>query len=180
MQWLLVDGWSLIFGALLVLLLPLPWLAAAVLAAAWHEACHALAVVALGGRVITLRIGFWGMHMETSPMEPLPGAICALAGPAGSLALLLLRPWVPQVAAWGLFQGCFNLLPIFPLDGGQAIDRLLPKGRVWVERIVLGALGLAALYGAFCGETGGLPLLMVAGLAFGRKKPCKNRRFRVQ
>ena len=180
MSWLLVEGWSLVLGALLVLVLPLPWLAAGVLAAAWHEICHALAVKAMGGKVLSLRVGLWGMRMETSPLESLPGALCALAGPAGSLALLLLRPWFPQLAAWGLLQGVFNLLPIFPLDGGRALGLLAPRASGWVEGATLLALGIFALYGVIWLEMGGYPLLAVAGLAIGRKKPCKSGRLRVQ
>lgn len=180
MSWLLVDGWSLILGAFLVLILPLPWLAAGVLAAAWHESCHALAVKALGGRVLSLRVGLLGMRMETSPLEKIPGALCALAGPGGSLMLLLLRPWLPQLAAWGLLQGCFNLLPIFPLDGGRALRLLAPRASAWAERLTLLTLGILALYGVIWRRTGAYPLLAVAGLAFGRKKPCKSRHFRVQ
>lgn len=180
MSWLLVDGWSLILGALLVLTVPLPWLAAGVLAAAWHEICHALAVMAMGGKVLSLRLGLRGMRMETSPLEPLPGALCALAGPVGSLALLLLSPWFPQLAAWGLAQGCCNLLPIFPLDGGRAMGLLAPRASTWVEGATLLTLGILALYGATRHGTGLYPLLVVAGLAFGRKKPCKSRRLRVQ
>lgn len=177
---LVLEGWALLFGALLVLTLPLGYLAAAILAAAWHEACHALAVLALGGKVLSLRVGLGGARMETSPLEPLPGAICALAGPAGSFLLLLLAPWFPQIAAWGLLQGCFNLLPIYPLDGSQALRRLAPRLAPWVEGGTLLALGCLALYGAICQGTGLLLLLAVAALAFGRKKPCKSRRFRVQ
>lgn len=177
---LVLDGWALIFGALLVLTLPLGYLAAAVLAAAWHEVCHALAVWALGGRVLSLRVGLGGARMGTSPMEPLLGAICALAGPAGSFLLLLLAPWFPQIAAWGLLQGCFNLLPIYPLDGSQALRRLAPRLAPWVEGGALLALGLLALYGAFWRGTGLFPLAVLAGLAAGRKKPCKSGRFRVQ
>lgn len=180
MSWLLVEGWSLVLGALLVLILPLPWLAAGVLTAAWHETCHALAVKAVGGKVLSLRVGLWGMRMETSPLEKIPGALCALAGPVGSLTLLLLRPWFPQLAAWGLLQGAFNLLPIFPLDGGRALGLLVPRASVWAERFTLLTLALLALYGAIWRGTGLYPLLAVVGLARGRKKPCKSGRLRVQ
>lgn len=180
MSWLLVEGRSLILGALLVLILPLPWLAAGVLAAAWHEICHALAVKAAGAKVLSLRVGLWGMRMETSPLEKIPGALCALAGPAGSLTLLLLRPWMPQLAAWGLLQGTFNLLPIFPLDGGRALGLLAPRVSAWAERFAILALAILALYGAIQWGTGMYPMLAVAGLALGRKKPCKSRHLRVQ
>lgn len=47
--------------------------------------------------------------------------ICALAGPLGSLALLcFLRIW-PQAAICGSIQGTFNLLPLYPLDGGRVL-----------------------------------------------------------
>lgn len=177
---LVLEGWALILGALLVLTLPLGYLAAAILAAAWHEACHALAVLALGGKVLSLRLGLGGARMETSPLDPLPGAICALAGPAGSFLLLGLSHWFPQIAAWGLLQGCFNLLPIYPLDGGQALRRLAPCLAPWVEGGTMLALGLLALYAVFFGGTGAFPLAVLAGLAVGRKKPCKSGRFRVQ
>lgn len=177
---LVLEGWTLVFGALLVMTLPLGYLAAAILAAAWHEACHALAVLALGGKVLSLRIGLGGARMETSPMEPLPGAICALAGPTGSFLLLWLAPRFPQIAAWGLLQGCFNLLPIYPLDGGQALQRIAPQLAPWVEGGTLLALGLLAVYGALWRGTGLFPLAVLAGLAAGRKKPCKSGRFRVQ
>lgn len=180
MSWLQVDGGSLILGALLVLTLPMEWLAAAVLAAVWHEACHAMMVTALGGKVLSLRVGIWGMRMETSPMDPLPGALCALAGPAGSLGLLLLGTWFPRMAAWGLLQGCCNLLPIFPLDGGQIVCCLVPRASPWVEGVALAGLGGLALCGAVWMGTGLFPLAAVVLLAVGRKKPCKSSRFRVQ
>lgn len=175
-----VDGWALIIGALLVLTFPLGNLAAAVLAAVWHEICHALAVAAFGGKVLALKVGPGGMRMETSSLEPLPGVICALAGPAGSFCLLLLSPWLPQIAAWGLLQGCFNLLPIFPLDGGQALRRLAPRLAFWAESGALLALGCLTLYGTLWRGTGPLPLIFPAAMAIGRKKPCKSSRFRVQ
>lgn len=180
MSWLLVDGWALIFLALLVLTLPLGYLAAAILAAVWHETCHALAVMALGGKVLALRINLRGMEMETRPMDPISGALCALAGPVGSLALLLLRVQFPQIAAWGLLQGCFNLLPIFPLDGSQALRRLIPRWSLWIENGALLILTILALYGAIWKGTGLFPLLPLATLALRRKKPCKSSHFRVQ
>lgn len=47
------------------------------------------------------------------------------AGPFCSLALGLCYPWLPKLALSGLIQGVFNLLPVFPLDGGRILRELL-------------------------------------------------------
>lgn len=175
-----IDGWSCVLGALLLLTLPLNWLGAAISAAAFHEACHALAVVALGGRIWSVSIGPGGALMQTSPLGRWQELICALAGPLGSLALIGLAGGFPRVAVCGLCQGLYNLLPIFPLDGGRAVRCLLPGGWIWVERACLGGLLGAALGGLVFKGWGLLPLLMVASMVLRRKKPCKRRGFRVQ
>ena len=58
-------------------------------------------------------------------MSPGRELICILAGPAASLLLLCLARIFPRVAICGLIQGCYNLLPIAPLDGGRALHCLL-------------------------------------------------------
>ena len=45
------SGWGCVLLALALLVLPLPWLLAAVTAALFHELCHGAAVLALEGRV---------------------------------------------------------------------------------------------------------------------------------
>ena len=52
-----VSGWGCVALALTLLVLPLPWVAAAVLAAAVHELCHYLAIAALGGQVGRIAVG---------------------------------------------------------------------------------------------------------------------------
>lgn len=110
----------------------LPW---AVLAAGLHELGHYAAVRALGGRVLLLRLTASGGNMELDRRRPLTygGELCSiLAGPAVNLALALAaaqigRQWETMylLAGLSLSLGWFNLLPVYPLDGGRALFLIL-------------------------------------------------------
>lgn len=54
-------------------------------------------------------------------MSPGRELLCVLAGPAVSFSLLALARFFPRIAICGLVQGIYNLLPIYPLDGGKAL-----------------------------------------------------------
>lgn len=120
-----VSGWGCVALALTLLVLPLPWVAAAVLAAAVHELCHYLAIAALGGQVGRIAVGSGGAAMELGCLSPVRELLAAVAGPVGSLSLMLMGRFFPRLALCGLVQGLFNLLPIYPLDGGRILRRAL-------------------------------------------------------
>lgn len=120
-----VSGWGCVALALTLLVLPLPWVAAAVLAAAVHELCHYLAIAALGGQVGRIAVGSGGAAMELGCLSPVRELLAAAAGPVGSLSLMLMGRFFPRLALCGLVQGLFNLLPIYPLDGGRILRRTL-------------------------------------------------------
>ena len=115
------SGPGLIFTALLCLILPVDWMAAALTAGAFHEFCHIVAVRLTGGRIFDLKISPAGAVMEVDSTEPWQELICALAGPAGSFSLLLLAEHFSKIALCGMIQGLYNLLPIYPLDGGRIL-----------------------------------------------------------
>lgn len=178
-------------GALLLLTLPLNWLLAAVAAAAFHELCHILAVLLSGGRIFGVRIGVGGAVIETSPMTRGRELVCSLAGPVGSLLLVLACRRFPRLAICGFLQGVFNLLPVFPLDGGRVLrcgvqliaPRWADRISTWVENGTLGTLCALGVAGTVWWNLGLLPLLMALLLgikAVMRKRPCKYRRFGVQ
>ena len=116
-----IHASACLMSALLLLTVPLPWLFSAFFAACFHELCHCIAVYALGSQVFALEIRFHGASMEIQPLSADKELICALAGPAGSLLLLLTVHRFPRLALCAAVQGTFNLLPFYPLDGGRAL-----------------------------------------------------------
>lgn len=113
------------FWAAWILLIPLNWLMAAAFGALVHELFHVAAVYLLGGRVTAVKICAFGAVIETENLRGIREAFCALAGPLGSLLLVLLIRRLPVLGICALVQGIFNLLPVYPLDGGRALLRLL-------------------------------------------------------
>ena len=119
-----LEASACLLAAAMLLVLPLKWLAAAVVAAGVHEACHYLALRLVKVDVYGVSVGGRGVVMRTGEMTPGQELVCALAGPVGGLLLLPFARWLPRVALIGLIHSVYNLLPLFPLDGGRALRSL--------------------------------------------------------
>lgn len=117
-----VEPGAYLLLALYLLLLPFPWVGAMLLAGAVHEFGHCLALCYFGAPIGRIRIGPFGAKIETVPMEGCMVFFCALAGPLSGLMLCLFWRWLPRTAFLALCHSIFNLLPIYPLDGGRAIQ----------------------------------------------------------
>lgn len=132
-----LDGTICIVAALICLTLPMPWVISILAASAIHELSHILAVMLVGGKIYKLRIKGNGTIIDASSMSEFSQLFCILCGPASSMLLLLTANIYPKLAACGFVQGMFNLLPLYPLDGGRALRCISQKlfSQITADRI---------------------------------------------
>ena len=187
-----VTAGAYIGMALLLLVLPLQWLCAAAVAAAFHELCHLVAIRLCAGRKTKLRLSAFGAAMQIPTLTRGRELVCALAGPLGGLLLLLLLRWFPRVAVCALLQSAYNLLPVYPLDGGRALrcgaSLVLPPvwaERIcrWMERICYFAITAVGVLACFVWKLGVIPLLPAFMLLLktnAAKSSCKPGQLGVQ
>lgn len=184
-----VSATFCIFLAVSLLLLPLQWVLATIVAACFHEVCHIFAIRMLGGRLSNISAGINGATIGIAAMSESKECLCALAGPIGGLILLIFARWIPKIAVCAAIQSLYNLLPLYPLDGGRALrciaQRFMPgyaeKLCVWIENFCLIGITLISLYACFFLKLGILPLFF-AGLLWHKTKntPCKAPVLKVQ
>ena len=146
----------------------LPW---AVLAAAVHELGHYAAVRLQGGAIKELRLTISGGEMDLDRRYPLTYSgelLSILAGPGASLLLALaaLRLGDGREEGWflaglSLCLGWFNLLPVWPLDGGRALLLIL-TGFLPHDTAVAGVRACSLALGAGL-LAGGISLLVQGG-----------------
>lgn len=189
---LFISSGCCILLAWMILVLPLQWIMPAMAAAFIHEVCHYAAILLCTGRTTGIGLYSFAARIELPQMGRGKELICALAGPIGGLALWFLSPWFPRFALCALVQSVYNMLPVYPLDGGRALRCLLQLLIspvyvdvicVFIQWLTIGALLLLSAYGAFVLHMGLLPLLAVVILAFRThniKIPCKAAQLPVQ
>ena len=157
--------------ALMLLLMPLRWLFSAIVAACFHELCHYVAIRLYCGDVRNLRIYSYGAKMPLPEMSRGKEMICAAAGPAGGFLLIFFAPIFPRLAICAFAQSVYNLLPIYPFDGGRILSALLsmlcspPKAYALLCFTEIGTkivIWIICLYGCIFLQWGVLPLLVAA------------------
>ena len=178
--------------AVAAFILPLGWILAWVTAAVFHEFFHYVALRICRCDVNSIQVGVNGAVMNTPCMPYSKEAICAIAGPLAGFVLLFVARWMPKVAVCGFLQSLYNLLPIYPMDGGRVLRSLAQSWFdfhiaanicKWIERLVLCVLCGICLYLTFAASLGPVPLIWISGLIFKNKfinSPCKQWQLRVQ
>ena len=175
------DPREFILLAIMILILPVNWILCAFAAAAFHELCHYAAVILCGGRIESLKIGVSGMIMEAAPMDKFKETMCAAAGPMGSLLLLCFARWIPCIAVCGGIQGIFNLLPVYPLDGGRILKNIASKKLCRIaEYSVLAVMLFGAIIVLPYGVAPLFATLFFCIRSMEIKIPCKEHKKRVQ
>lgn len=186
-----VSAAACIWCALLLLVLPLQWVMAAACAALFHELCHILAIHACGGGVGIITVGGGGAVMDARSLSRTQELICAMAGPVGGLLLLSLSRWFPRLAVCALFHSLYNLLPLYPLDGGRALrcvtffifHEKADHVFLWFERVLCGLILFGGVYAAAVLDLGLIPAVIAGSLLLKTnhgKTPCKAVLKRVQ
>lgn len=91
-----------------------------------HELAHVVMMLACGGQVRRLTLRFADLQIAASGLGYRQELLAALAGPLVNLicgaAFCMQRP---SFAAYSLMLGIYNLLPVWPLDGGRLLRTLL-------------------------------------------------------
>ena len=151
-----------------------------------HELCHLLSLWLLGIPVSQLTFTLTGAKMQTGPMAPAQECLSAAAGPLGGLLPMLFCRYIPRIAICGLVQSLYNLLPLFPLDGGRILRCCLwailsETQAARIEQIlrwiVLIGLSAGAIWLHITYAFGLMPLLFVGILGLKTRKttfPCKE------
>lgn len=117
--------WLLLSFCLLTI--PIKFIAAWLLAAGFHELCHITVLHLCRVRIYCIKIGFTGAEIETEPLSNRTEFYSALAGPFGSIALILLRRYFPTIAFFAFVQAVSNTLPVGNRDGSRILRCLFVK-----------------------------------------------------
>lgn len=113
--------------AVAIILLPVRLVFSWVIAVAVHEFAHYLALKLTGVDVYKIRVSLSGVRMGVDELSGWRAVVCSLAGPIGGLLPLIIRRWMPCTAICATLHSCYNLIPIFTLDGGRALEAVLVK-----------------------------------------------------
>jgi len=172
------------------LVVPVRWIIGWFLAVFVHEFSHYLALHLQKVPVLCVTVGAAGAKIQTGMMTAPQEIICALAGPLGGLILLSLLQIFPYASLCALGQSLFNLLPIYPMDGGRALTGMCvmlagERSGVLISKVIsyffLLLLLCATLLITLHYRLGFQPLIIMALLVVRAVKiPCKDEQQIVQ
>lgn len=165
----------------LILLFNNAWVISWIIAASIHEFFHLLSIRLLKINVLSFEIGIFGAKIETEPISNRKELIIALSGPIGALLTLAFACYIPKIALCAMAQSAYNLLPVYPLDGGRAvrslfITRIKKEHMMFLEKCVLYSIIIGVLLVSIALNLGVIPLVIAISLFIKYRNaniPCK-------
>lgn len=187
-----VSPYLILFFPVVLLIIPIPWICAAVCSIVIHEACHILVARLLGKRIACISINSDGAEILMDNMSCIEELIVAAAGPCSCIFALFLAQHFPRFAVCSVVHSLYNLLPLYPSDGGRMIysfAKLLFSANTAqklykaIEKLFWILIFFAAAVAIIFCHIGPLPVATGAILVirqYKRKNSCKDDKLRVQ
>ena len=164
-----------VYFAIMLLVLPFPWVLGFTVAAAVHELGHLGMLRLCGKNILSVRICTFGVVISAEALSKREELLCAAAGPGCGLLLLLLARWFPVVGICALLQSVYNLLPVYPFDGARILDCLFGlffPGKIGksfsavMEILTFSAMIASSIWALTVWKLGPVPLLISCWLLF--------------
>ncbi len=116
-----------------------------------HELGHLLVLRAMGIPIEGIRAALGGTEILTKPLSYRQEILAALTGPGVNLLLLLLT--ADRYPVMALINGVllmYNMIPIYPLDGGRilrgTLHLMLPLGLAGIMEKICAGVCLASMF----------------------------------
>lgn len=138
-----------------------------------HELGHLAAMGACRVPPESIRLGLAGAAIVAAFPTPRQELLCAAAGPlANLLSGALLLSAEPRFAVASMLLAAFNLLPVYPLDGGRMVRAIVPRAAEAISVVtgVILLLGGAVLTAVL--HLGLWPLMLLS-ILLGRIALCR-------
>lgn len=169
----------------MMMVLPSKWVIGALYAALIHEFSHIFILRLTGGKMRSLIIKAFGAEILTEELSRGHEATVSLAGPAGSILTAMLTKCIfPEMALCAFVQGLFNLLPVYPLDGGRIVrcitSEAMAKAIQMLTLVLLWGIGIWISLRLNLGVFPLFPAFLATRTSLARKTPCKEPKLAVQ
>ena len=113
--------------ALLLLILPIQYIVCFLLAGLIHEMGHFVALKIMKVPIYQFCVTVSGAVIETGETTALQELLCSIAGPFAGMMTCMLGSIFPLLAVCAFVQTAYNLIPLYPLDGGRICQAFLAR-----------------------------------------------------
>lgn len=110
-----------IVAVLALVIIPINWVFAWMIAVLFHEFGHFILLKMFRIPIYHIALNTKGVYMQTATMTAGQEIVVAAGGLLSSLVLVLCSRWMPCTACCAFFHLTFNLLPFCSFDGGRVL-----------------------------------------------------------